>query len=69
MLSYVTVALPPLIADRPVPIDSALAVEMEAALGEIVALDQTHGDQLEALGVLLLRAESVASSKIESVEG
>jgi Fic family protein len=41
---------------------------MEAALAEIVALDQSHGDQLDALGILLLRTESVASSKIESVE-
>jgi len=64
----VTVALPPLIADRTVPIDAALAAEMEEALAEIVALDQTHGEQLDALGVLLLRTESVASSKIELVE-
>jgi hypothetical protein len=41
---------------------------MESAVAEIVALDQAHGDQLEALSVLLLRTESVASSKIESVE-
>jgi Fic family protein len=37
-------------------------------VAEIVALDHTHGDQLEAIGVLLLRTESVASSKIEFVE-
>jgi Fic family protein len=64
----VTVALPPLIAARTVPVDAALAAEMEEALAEIVALDQTHGERLDALGVLLLRTESVASSKIELVE-
>jgi Fic family protein len=67
-LTQVTVSLPPLIAARPVPIDTPLAAEMEAAVAEIVALDQSYGDQLEALGLLLLRTESVASSKIESVE-
>jgi Fic family protein len=41
---------------------------MDAALAEVVALDQTYGGQLEALGVLLLRTEAVASSKIEYVE-
>lgn len=68
MYSEVTVSLPPLIAERSVLVDTGLAVEMESALAQIVALDQTHGDQLEALSVLLLRTESVASSKIESVE-
>jgi Fic family protein len=68
MLSQVTVALPPLIAARSVSVDAKLAAEMESAVAEIVALDQAHGDQLEALSVLLLRTESVASSKIESVE-
>jgi len=68
MLSKVTVALPPQIARQPVRIESSLGAEMESAVGEIVALDRTHGDQLEALGVLLLRTESVASSKIEFVD-
>lgn len=67
-MTQVEVTLPPLIATRPVPVDAALAADMEAAIAEIVALDQSHGDQLEALGLLLLRTESVASSKIESVE-
>lgn len=35
---------------------------------EIAALDAAHGGTLEALGVLLLRTESVASSKIENVQ-
>ncbi|MFG1921758.1 Fic family protein [Cryptosporangium sp. NPDC048952] len=46
---------------------SAIA-QGEDALREIAALDQAHGEDLGALGVLLLRTESMASSKIESVE-
>ncbi len=57
-----------MIADLPVPVDGDLIVAMEGSLAEIAALDHAHGGQLAALGVLLLRTESVASSKIESVE-
>jgi Fic family protein len=67
-LTEIAVALPPRIATRTLSVDASLVAQMETALAEIVALDQTHGTQLEALGVLLLRTESVASSKIESVE-
>jgi Fic family protein len=68
MLREITVSLPPRIADLSVSVPSALAVEMDAALREIVALDETHGQHLASLSILLLRAESVASSKIEQVE-
>jgi hypothetical protein len=37
-------------------------------MSEITGLDGTHGAHLEALGMLLIRMESVASSKIEAVE-
>jgi len=67
-LTEITVSLPPRIATRSVPLDAPLVARIEAALTEIVALDRSHGEQLDALGVLLLRTESVASSKIESVE-
>jgi len=67
-MAEVTVALPPPIADRAVPVDAASAAEMDAALAEIVALDRIHGGQLDALGAMLLRTESVASSKIEMVD-
>jgi Fic family protein len=50
-LTQVTVSLPPLIAARPVPIDTPLAAEMETAVAKLVALDQGYGDQLEALGL------------------
>jgi Fic family protein len=66
-MNEVTVWLPPLIADRDISIDSPLAANVESAMREISMLDGTHGVDLEALSVLLLRTESVASSKIEAV--
>lgn len=68
MLREITVVIPPFIADRLVPIDASLATQMELATREIAALDASHGGTLEALGLLLLRTESVASSKIENVQ-
>lgn len=68
MLRGITVVIPPFIADRAVPIDAALATDMELAMREITALDTAQGGTLDALGVLLLRTESVASSKIENVQ-
>jgi Fic family protein len=68
MLREIEVALPPHIADTKLLVDAALAADMESAMREIAALDNTHGPNLRALGTLLLRTESVASSKIESVE-
>ncbi|WP_228814587.1 Fic family protein [Nocardia flavorosea] len=41
---------------------------MEAALQEITALDAEHPAILGALGTLLLRAECVASSRIEEID-
>ncbi|MFN8082020.1 MAG: Fic family protein [Kineosporiaceae bacterium] len=67
MLSTITVSLPPLIADRSLVLDGTLAADLEAAMRQITALDATHDSTLQALGLLLLRTESVASSKIESV--
>ncbi len=68
MLSEVTVTLPPLLADRAVPLEAGEAAQIEGAIREITALDNASGDILDALGVLLLRTESVASSKIERVQ-
>lgn len=67
MLREIDVSLPPLIADLPVGIDSSQARAVESAIGEIAALDQAHGNDLRALGVLLLRTEAVASSRIEYI--
>ena len=68
MLREVTVWLPPLVADRTLSLDSALAADLEVAMRQVTALDTAHDSSLRALGLLLLRTESVASSKIESVE-
>lgn len=67
-LRSVTVSLPPYIANIDPDIDADIAVELEAAMSEISRLDSTHGTHLAALSTLLLRTESVASSKIERVE-
>lgn len=67
-LRSVTVSLPPYIAKIDVNIDADIAVELELAMSEISRLDGTHGTHLAALSTLLLRTESVASSKIERVE-
>lgn len=68
MMREVTVWLPPTIVDLQVSVPSDIGAEMDAALREIAALDETHGEHLGSLSTLLLRAESVASSKIEHVE-
>jgi Fic family protein len=68
MLREVTASLPPLIAEQDVSVGASLAADLESAMQEITALDTAHGTQLAALGMLLLRTESVASSKIEAVE-
>jgi Fic family protein len=68
MLRKITVSLPPMIADQDLTLDSYLATDVESAMREISKLDAMYGADLEALGVLLLRTESVASSKIEAVE-
>ncbi|MEU4293507.1 Fic family protein [Kribbella sp. NPDC026596] len=59
---------PPLIADRQARLGPELQVAMEACVMEIVALDHSHGAELGALETLLLRTESVASSKIEHID-
>lgn len=68
MLRTITVSLPPMIANQAFVLDSELATNVETAMREISKLDGTYGAGLEALGTLLLRTESVASSKIEAIE-
>ena len=67
-LRSIVVSLPPMIADRTVALDSETAADLEAATSEIAKLDSSHADDLSALGTLLLRTESVASSKIEQIQ-
>lgn len=66
-LSSVVAMLPPLIADRALAVSSDLTARSEVAILEIAALDHAHGGDLDALETLLLRTESVASSKIEQI--
>lgn len=68
MMDEVTVWLPPMVAERRLQISPELSTVVEDALREIAALDSGHGAHLAALGGMLLRTESVASSKIEHVE-
>lgn len=58
----------PHIADGDVALASHVVATMEEATREVVALDHERGAELQALGAILLRTESVASSKIERVE-
>lgn len=67
-LRSITVSLPPLIAELQITIEAEVAAELEGAMNEISRLDNAYGADLAALGTLLLRTESVASSKIEQVE-
>lgn len=64
----VTVSLPPEIENLDHAVPQALGAQMETALREIATLDETRGAHLGSLATLLLRAESVASSKIENVD-
>ena len=67
-LRSIVVSLPPFIANRSVALDSETAADLKAATSEIAKLDSSHADDLSALGTLLLRTESVASSKIEQIQ-
>ncbi len=67
-LTEVEVSLPPHVADLDYPLDRPLRTMMDNALNNLGRLDDSHGGRLGALDSLLLRTESVASSKIENVE-
>jgi len=68
MFSEVVTRRPPLIADQELHLPSGLIAELDECMRAITTLDHTHAADLGPLGVLLLRTESVASSKIERVE-
>jgi Fic family protein len=67
-LTEVVTMRPPLIAELDLPLMPAISVATEVGVREITALDHSHGAELKALETLLLRTESVASSKIERIE-
>jgi Fic family protein len=68
MFSEVVTRRPPPIADQELRLPSGLIADLDECLRAITALDHAHAANLGPLGVLLLRTESVASSKIERVE-
>jgi Fic family protein len=66
MLTSIEVSLPPMIAM--IEVRSTTAAETQA-IGAVVRLDSSaRGTELAALGHMLIRLESVASSKIEHIE-
>lgn len=67
MLREITVVIPEPLRDRSLALPSALVTTIEASTRAISTLDSSHGDLLGALARLLLRTESVASSKIEQI--
>lgn len=67
-LRQVTVSLPPSIARCTPQVSPTTSNQVELALRDVAELDARHGTRLAALGPMLLRTESVASSKIEQVE-
>jgi Fic family protein len=64
-LRRIEVAIPPEVGDLDPSPHGRLAAACDRAVRAIAALDATRGDHLRPLATLLLRAESVASSKIE----
>ena len=67
MLDQVVTQVPPFIAELDAPLAPAALAALEPALVEIALLDGHRPQPLIALQQLLLRGESVASSKIEGV--
>lgn len=64
----ITVQLPPMIAGLSYLPERPLLAAATAAAGDLSHLDLVHGRTLQALNHMLLRTESVASSKIENLE-
>jgi Fic family protein len=67
MVRSIRVCIPALIASRTFNLRADLVSKGEAAISAISALDNSYGDTLKSLDRLLIRAESIASSKIEDL--
>ncbi|WP_159601639.1 Fic family protein [Agromyces humi] len=67
-LREITVALPPFIAELRYLPGAELTASINAATRDIIAVDADPRGHIRALGALLLRTESVASSRIEEVD-
>ncbi len=68
LVRSIMVTIPPPLASMDPSIPSGMAGELDAAARAVVTLDAGHGSELSALSGLLLRTESVASSKIEYLD-
>ncbi len=68
MLREITVSLPPMIASLDYRPEPRLANALAEAARAVIAVDTDPRGQLGALGGLLLRTESVSSSRIEQVD-
>lgn len=64
----VIAAIPPDLAAFDVRVPGHLIADSEESVRAVASLDETKGEHLRPLATLLLRAESVASSKIEHQE-
>lgn len=67
MVRSIKVCNPPEIANRMLRFDSELASRSEFATGAISSLDSAYGKTLKSLDRLLIRSESISSSKIENL--
>lgn len=67
MLDQIEVTIPARIAHLDLAIPGAIAEALDTAARAVASLDAAHGPILSALSGLLLRTESVASSKIENI--
>jgi len=66
--SEVTVTIPALLAQQTLSLSAHQTTALESATRELTALDHSSGRVLRSLSLLLLRSESVASSKIEMLD-
>jgi len=67
MLDQIDVTIPARIAHLNLAIPGEIAEALDTAARAVASLDAAHGPALSALSGLLLRTESVASSKIENI--
>ena len=67
MVRSIKVCIPPEIAHRTFTLSSDLIAKSESAIKAIANLDNAYGEILKPLEHLLIRTESIASSKIENL--
>ena len=68
MVREITVSLPPSIAGLPYTPPPAIGIALAEAARAVIAVDADPRGHIGALGGLLLRTESVSSSKIERID-